>query len=180
MRSIGQHRDVAAVPWSTGALLLTMLLGCGGEKAPATDTSAPAPAAAPAPATAAAASGGEALYQRCVTCHQATGAGIPGSFPPLAGSEYATAANVAVPIRIVLHGIQGALTVKGTQYNGVMPPYGTGVEMTDDEVASVLTYVRQAWGNAASPVTAQDVAKERAAKRTATGPVTEAELKTMM
>lgn len=182
MRSIGQHRDVAGVPWSSGALLLAVLLGCGGEKGPATDTSAPAPAAAPegAPAGAATASGGEALYQRCVTCHQANGAGIPGSFPPLAGSEYATAANVVVPIRVVLHGMQGAVTVKGTQYNGVMPAYGTGIEMSDDEVAAVLTYVRQSWGNSASAITAQDVARERAAQRSATGPTTEAELKALM
>lgn len=88
---------------------------------------------------------------------------MAGSFPPLAGSEYATAANVAAPIRIVLRGMEGPVTVKGAQFNGLMPPYGTGIDMSDDEVAAVLTYVRASWGNRASAVTPQDVAKERAA-----------------
>jgi mono/diheme cytochrome c family protein len=76
--------------------------------------------------------------------------------------------------------MQGPVTVKGTRYDGLMPAYGTGVEMSDDEVAAVLTYVRQSWGNAASAVTPQDVARERAAARAATGPVTAEELRPLM
>ena len=136
-------------------------------------------AAAPEGAAAGAGAGAE-LYQRCVTCHQANGEGLPGAFPPLAGSEWATAANPAVPIRIVLHGMQGPVTVKGAEYNGLMPAYGTGIEMTDEEVAAVLTYVRQSWGNSASAVTAQQVAAERAAPRSATGPTTAEELRSLM
>ncbi|MGK2960661.1 MAG: c-type cytochrome, partial [Gemmatimonadaceae bacterium] len=52
-------------------------------------------------------SSGADLYQRCVSCHQANGEGLPGSFPPLAGSEYAAAANTSVPINIVIRGMQG-------------------------------------------------------------------------
>ena len=72
------------------------------------------------------------------------------------------------------------MTVKGTQYDGLMPGYGTGVEMADDEVAAVLTYVRRSWGNDASAVTAQQVVAQRAATRPATGPVSGAELRPLM
>jgi mono/diheme cytochrome c family protein len=115
-----------------------------------------------------------------VTCHQADGQGLAGTFPPLAGSEYATAANPAVPIRIVLRGMQGPVTVKGVQYNGVMAPFGTGVELSDEQVAAVLTYVRTSWGNAASPITAQQVAAERPAARAAGGAVTAEELRPLL
>ena len=60
-----------------------------------------------------------------------------------------------------------------------MPAYGTGIEMTNDEVAAVLTYVRQSWGNNASAVTPEDVAKERAAQTTKSA-VTAAELQRLM
>lgn len=125
------------------------------------------------------ASTGEELYQRCAPCHQMNGRGLAGVFPPLAGSEYATAANVSVPIRVVTRGMQGPVRVKGAEYTGLMPAYGTGAEMTNEEVARVLTYVRRSWGNNASAVTAEDVAKERAAETTK-APVTAAELKPLM
>jgi mono/diheme cytochrome c family protein len=135
----------------------------------------------PAAAASAVAMTGELLFQqRCVSCHQPTGQGLPGTYPPLAGSEYATAANVAVPIRVLMHGIQGPIMVKGQRFEGVMPAYGLGVEMSDDEVASVLTYVRSAWGNTASAVTPQDVAGVRATPRTQTGAVTAEELRPMI
>lgn len=113
-----------------------------------------------------------------MTCHQANGQGLPGSFPPLAGSGFANAANVAIPINVVTRGIQGPLTVKGAQYNGVMPAYGTGIEMSDEEVAAVLTCVRQSWGNTASAGTPEDVAKVRATQ-TSKMPVAEEELKAL-
>lgn len=160
------------------AALLGALVACGGEKAqPADSAGAAGQAAAPAVA---AAGGGEQLYQRCATCHQANGQGMPGSFPPLAGSPFATAADPSVPIRVVLRGLQGPLTVEGTRYDGVMPAYGTGVPMTDDEVAAVLTYVRSSWGNSASAVTPQQVAETRSALGTATGPMAASELQAMV
>lgn len=164
------HRPV--VRTFVAGLALAVAAGCGGgdEPPPAGETSAAAPAVAAGPES------GEQLYLRCATCHQPDGKGLPGSFPPLAGSHYANAADPAVPISVVLHGMQGPLTIDGVDYNGVMPAYGTGIEMSDDEVAAVLTHVRSSWGNASGAVTAAQVAAERSAARTATGPVTAAEL----
>ena len=110
-----------------------------------------------------AAPSGQQIFQRCAVCHQLTGLGMPGSFPPLAGSEWATAANAALPIRVVLHGLQGPVTVKGQKFNSAMPPYGTNQPLSDSEVAAVLTYVRSSWGNSASAVTPEQVAAERTA-----------------
>lgn len=176
MHTMAPARPTRCARSATGLLILALLGGCGGGgEQPAADTATTA-----GTGTVAAATSGEALYQRCVTCHQMNGEGLTGNFPPLAGSEYVTASNVAVPIRIVLHGMQGPLTVKGTEYNGIMPAYGTGVEMSDEEVAAVLTYVRQAWGNNAGAITAAQVAEVRAAARPASGPMTAEELRTMM
>lgn len=127
-----------------------------------------------APASLAAQNGAQ-LYQRCATCHQATGAGMPGAFPPLAGSEWVTGKPDAA-IRILLHGVQGEITVKGAKYNSMMPAYGTGQEMSDAEVAAVLTYVRSSWGNKAAPVTAAQVAAVRAATKSRKTSWTAAEL----
>jgi mono/diheme cytochrome c family protein len=153
------------------------LAGCGGDKssdgAVQTASASPASAAAAAPA---AAPDGRQLYQRCAVCHQMAGQGVPGTFPPLAGSEWATAANAALPIRVVLHGLQGPITVKGQKVNGTMPAFGTGQPMNDADVAAVLTYVRSSWGNRAGAVTAADVAKERAATASHAAPFTAAEL----
>jgi mono/diheme cytochrome c family protein len=122
---------------------------------------------------------GAALYQRCVACHQATGEGVPGAFPPLAGSEFVTG-KPAVPIRILLHGLTGPVKVKGTDYNGIMMPYGTGQPMSDSEAAAVLTYIRTNFGNKAAPITARQVATERAATKARTTPFTEAELRALL
>ncbi len=125
--------------------------------------------------------GGEKIYQqRCVTCHQPNGLGTPGVFPPLAGSEYVTAADPGVPIRVVLHGLQGAITVSGAEYNSLMPAYGVGIVMSDAEVASVLTYVRTSWGNTASAVTAEDVEHAREATKDHIGAMTADLLKPLL
>jgi mono/diheme cytochrome c family protein len=137
----------------------------------ATAGTAAAPAAADSPAVAetmAAAQPGQTpngarIFVRCSTCHQMNGEGLPGSFPPLKGSRFANAANPAAPIRIVLHGLQGLITVEGKRFNSAMPPYGTNQPLSDAEVAAVLTYVRSSWGNHASAVTPEAVAHERAA-----------------
>lgn len=171
-------RLAAAVP------MLALLVACGGERPPASDSAAatvPAPAAEPAPAAvASAAPDGAQLYQRCATCHQVNGAGVAGAFPPLAGSEFVLAANPTAAIRVVLRGMQGPVTVKGATYNSVMVAYGTGAEMSDAEVAAVLTYVRSAWGNSASAVTPDQVAAERPAAKAAGKAVTADELKALL
>lgn len=164
--------------WLPGVILVAALMACsGGDKQAADQGVAAAPDAGPV--ASAAQAPGQQAYQLCATCHQQNGEGLPGAFPPLAGGEFANSSNPAVPISILIHGFQGPVTVKGQPFNSVMPAYGTGVEMSNEEVAEVLTYVRSSWGNTASAITADDVAKVKAAKRDKTGPVTAEELEAM-
>ncbi|HVZ41008.1 MAG TPA: cytochrome c [Candidatus Kapabacteria bacterium] len=87
---------------------------------------------------------GSTIYQnRCASCHQDDGQGIAGAYPPLALSER-VAGDRSTLISIVLHGMQGPITVHGVKYNGVMP--STMDVLSDDEVAAVLNYVRGSWG----------------------------------
>ncbi len=171
------------------ASLISLVACGGGDKTPAADPAATTPANTPTAGAAesatattttasAAMAAGEQAFARCVVCHQATGQGLPGAFPPLVGSEWATG-KVDIPIAIVLHGLQGPITVAGGQYNSLMMAYGTGAEMSDEEVANVLTYVRASWGNTASAVTAEDVARVRAATASRTTPWTAAELEAL-
>ena len=112
-----------------------------------------------APVAVGAAVDGAAVYaSRCVACHQASGAGLPGVFPPLAGSEWVTGKETTL-IALVLHGASGLLTVQGNTYNGAMPAFGA--QLQDAELAAVLTHVRSQWGNSAAPVTADTVATAR-------------------
>jgi mono/diheme cytochrome c family protein len=103
----------------------------------------------------------------CLVCHQSTGQGVPGQFPPLAGSEWVQAETPNRMIRLVLDGIQGPITVKGQAFNATMPPWRD--LLTDEEIAAVLTYVRgnQNWGNTSSPVTPEQVkaVREKTASR---------------
>lgn len=98
---------------------------------------------------------GKTKYEQvCITCHMADGNGTPGVFPSLVGSEWVTTAEANVPISIVLHGLQGPITVKGETYEQVMQPWGM---IPDADIAAILTYVRSSWGNNASAVTAEQV-----------------------
>lgn len=112
----------------------------------------------------------------CIACHQATGQGLPPAFPPLAGSEWAVGSDERA-IRIVLYGLQGAIKVKGTEYNNVMPATGPGssFNLSPEKVAAVLTYVRQEWGNKAEPVSPDKVAEIKG-KEGNRGPMTVADL----
>lgn len=107
---------------------------------------------------------GEKLFNNaaCNTCHQATGQGVPGAFPPLAGSDWAQGPEDRV-VRIVLYGVQGPIKVNGKDYNNVMPAFGKvaggAYNWSDDKIAAVLTYVRQAWGNKAGPITTEKVSE---------------------
>ncbi|MCU0451554.1 MAG: cytochrome c [Bernardetiaceae bacterium] len=106
---------------------------------------------------------GEALYQaNCVACHQAAGEGIPGAIPPLAKADYLMK-DTKRAIRQVLHGAKGEMVVNGVKYNNEMPGQS---HLKDQEVADVLNYVMNSWGNkAAKPLTAAQVKPERAAKK---------------
>jgi len=163
--------------------LVALTAACGGDKpadtsADAVPTDAP-PNAEPAPTTVAVNANGEAIYAaNCVACHQPNGQGMPGAFPPLAGSEWVTGA-VDRPIAIVLHGLQGPITVAGNEYNGVMMAGGTSGAMDDQQISDVLSYVRSSWGNSASAVTAADVARVRAAYASRTTSWTATELQAL-
>jgi mono/diheme cytochrome c family protein len=101
------------------------------------------------------------VYNRptCVACHQASGMGTPGQFPPLAGSEWVNENDPSRMIRIVLDGVSGPIQVNGVAYNNAMLPWRD--QLKDEEVAQVITYVRKAWGNKAPAVKPEQVAKIR-------------------
>ena len=145
----------------------------------------PAPAPAVAPAAPAAASNvfvkasdeqmkrGAAVYARtCIACHQPTGLGLPPVFPPLANAPI-VAGNPELPVKFILQGLMGPITVNGMTYNSMMPPVA-GV--SDADIADVLTYVRQSFGNKANAITADQVKAIRAATAGRTTMWTTAEL----
>ena len=109
----------------------------------------------------------------CAACHQATGEGVPGVYPPLAGSEWVTGDEAKV-VRILLHGVTGPIEVAGETFNSMMPPWGATLK--DADIAAVLTYARSTWGNKGTPITAAKVASIRAATASRTTPWTAAEL----
>jgi mono/diheme cytochrome c family protein len=95
----------------------------------------------------------------CQTCHQANGQGVPGQYPPLAGSEFTTGGSRRMAM-IVMKGLQGPVKVKGQTYGtAVMQPWDK--TLTDQKIADVITYERSEWGNTASPVTAEQIAALR-------------------
>ncbi|HSN31129.1 MAG TPA: cytochrome c [Ideonella sp.] len=120
-----------------------------------------------APAAGAAVDGAAVYASRCVACHQAAGSGLAGAFPPLAGSEW-VAGKDSTLAAIVLHGIDGPLTVKGSIYHGTMPSFGA--QLQDAEIAAVLTHVRSHWGNAAAAVSVETVAAARQATAARSAP----------
>jgi mono/diheme cytochrome c family protein len=102
---------------------------------------------------------GPGVYQRiCASCHQASGQGLAGAFPPLAESEYVVG-DPATLVRIILHGVQGEITVRGVTYANLMP--GWGQQLDDFEIAAVATHVRRSFGNDASEVSEEFVAEVR-------------------
>lgn len=103
--------------------------------------------------------GGAIFAANCASCHQASGKGLAGVFPPLDGSGWVVA-KAEVPVQILLHGITGEIKVSGTSYNSVMPAFAS---LSDAEIAAVVTYIRQSWSNQASAVEAEFVAKQRKA-----------------
>lgn len=101
---------------------------------------------------------GHTLFEsNCSGCHQSTGLGLPGSFPPLAKSDFLMSRQDK-GVGILLHGINNEpITVNGKHFQGVMPQ----LSLTDDQIASILTYVRNSWGNKSDAVKAGDVKKLR-------------------
>ena len=97
----------------------------------------------------------------CFTCHQPNGQGISGQFPPLAGSDWVLGEKERL-IKISIHGLMGEIEVNGVKYNNVMAPPGIPPgSLTDQQIADVLTYIRNEWGNSASAVSPEEVATIR-------------------
>ncbi len=130
-----------------------------------------------APAAGAAAAGGadgEGVYAaNCASCHQSTGQGVPGAFPPLVthAAELYAAGRDYLP-KLLLYGLEGEISVEGSAYNGQMPAWGS---LSDEELAATLNYVLSAWGNDArlppdfTPYTPEEIAGHRAETLSAGG-----------
>lgn len=126
---------------------------------------APAPVAAGGgaddPVSKAVKEGAIVFATSCSPCHQADGNGVAGQFPPLVGSEWVLAEGPNRIARIVLNGLGGPIQVKGSEYNNAMNGFRDGLD--DKQIASVLTFIRNSWGNKASLVTPAEVAAIRGA-----------------
>lgn len=104
---------------------------------------------------------GKTVYaQNCAACHQPNGQGIPAAFPPLAKADYLMKDKKRA-IGVLLHGLEGKIEVNGAPYNSVMPALG----LSDEDVANVLTYVRNSWGNKSDMVTPAEVKSVRDSKK---------------
>ena len=137
-----------------------------GAASSAPAASAPA-ASAPASSAAAAAGGytfdvdkGKQLFTaNCSACHQATGEGVPGAFPPLKGNAAVDNADPTLHLDTILHGAQGVV-VGGVKYTSAMPPFAG--QLNDEDIANIANYERTSWGNHAKQVTPAEVAAQRA------------------
>jgi len=108
---------------------------------------------------------GAALYSaNCTACHQANGEGLPGTFPPLKGSGVVNKDDATKHIRVVLDGMQGE-KAGGVVYGSAMPPFAA--VLSDADIADIVDYERGSWGNHGKPVTAAQVAAERAKSKKA-------------
>lgn len=110
---------------------------------------------------------GKQLYgAKCAACHQGSGMGVAGVFPPVAASEWVTG-DEKILTNILLHGVNGEMIVKGNKYNGAMPAWKS---LSDDELAAVLTYIRSDWGNAAPPIKTETIKSQRELTKARTEP----------
>ncbi len=100
---------------------------------------------------------GKAVFlSACFACHQPDGKGLPGVFPPLAGSDFLKTDRERA-IRIPINGLSGPITVNGRSYNNLMPPQ----PFTDEQIADALTYVMNSWGNDFGTVATDEVKRAR-------------------
>jgi nitrite reductase (NO-forming) len=158
-----------------GAIGVLQVRGKDGSVPLEATAAAPVETAAPAAdmATASAALGpyqvdpakGAALYgANCAACHQPTGTGIAGAFPPLKDNPVVLDANASKQIDVVLNGLHGE-TVGGTAYATPMPPFGG--TLNDAEIADIINHERSSWDNHGKQIAASDVKARRAASSAA-------------
>jgi len=164
------HDMAHAIIGAQGVLQVGDAAAVAAEKPPITASAAPvaaAPAMAMAPSTSASAgpykfdpAHGASLYtSTCAACHQATGTGLPGAFPPLKGNPAVLNPDPAKQIGVVLHGLHGE-AINGVTYPSAMPPFGSA--LSDADIADIINHERSSWGNQGKPVTADQVKAERA------------------
>jgi mono/diheme cytochrome c family protein len=104
---------------------------------------------------------GKKLYgNNCATCHQASGEGAAGQWPPLVGSEWVAGSKERLA-DIMLAGVSGPITVKGATFSALVMPGWAG-NFTDEKLADIMTFVRASWGNTAGAVKPEEVAAARA------------------
>ena len=121
---------------------------------------------------------GRAVYgSLCGLCHGNDGLGKPSQVPPLAGSEWVNAKGIQRLARISLAGLNGKIQAEGRDWNLSMAAMGAA--LSDADLAAVLTYVRQSWGNQAGAVTADEVQAVRAAIGARPQPMTGDQLKSV-
>ncbi len=101
---------------------------------------------------------GKKVYDSvCLACHMADGSGVPGMHPPLIQTDWVNGDKERL-IEITLNGMSGKIEVNGETYNSIMPPHS---HLSDKQIADVLTYIRQSFGNNASEITVPEVQKVR-------------------
>jgi mono/diheme cytochrome c family protein len=164
---------VGALAWAGLSLWFTQPLIPTVENLPTILKEPPPSAAAAVAAPAGPTDPGEQVFTTvCAACHQANAKGLPGAFPPLAGSDWVNG-DPETPIRVALNGLSGPIKVSGADFNSMMPP-PPGLD--DEKIAAVLTYVRANFDNKASAITKEQVAAVRAGLAGKTTPFTAEEL----
>lgn len=116
---------------------------------------------------------GKSVFGQCVGCHGGNGAGVPGQFPPLAGSHFVTGGEKRL-IAVLLKGLSGPITIEGKLYNNQMPAWEAA--LTDKKIAAVASFIRQEWGNKAEEISESKVTAARKEFANRTTPWTEADL----
>ncbi len=100
----------------------------------------------------------------CATCHQENGQGLKDIYPPLANSEWVTGDATRLA-KLTLHGLWGPIEVNGVKFDGKVPMTAVGAMFNDEQIANVLTYVRNSWGNVGSAMTPAEIKAIREATK---------------
>jgi nitrite reductase (NO-forming)/hydroxylamine reductase len=160
MQFIAKLRSPAVRPLAAvGALALAATAWAATPSTSATGPQVHQAEAAGATASPAQIAAGKAVYEvACLACHQADGKGLPGAFPPLAGSDYLLGDKDRA-VGVVVNGLQGEVVVNGVKFNSVMPAM---TQLSDQEIADALTFALNSWGNAGGAIAPSRVAAERA------------------
>lgn len=145
------------------SIILTLLIACGGgessQKSSASNKKTPEKKQeAPKAVSGEELLAGEKVYNTyCFACHMADGNGVPNMNPPLGETKWVNGDKTEL-IKIVLNGLTGPIEVKGETYNNVMAPHNF---LSDEDIAAVLTFVRNSFGNTSGPITEDEVADVR-------------------